>query len=126
MALPGAAQLSPVSAMSVADFDNDGLTICFSAKTGTLLGRMWVDLIRAGLILLGQGERISPVDSGQWVAILGENLNAVWRISIVMEGRYHRAADACQAQYYLGRGEARHPAGFAPDALGQRLGGTVR
>ena len=111
VALPSAAQLSPVSAVSVADFDNDGrddLFLCqnwYSIRPD--LGRLDSG---AGLILLGQAEGgFLPVNSGRsGLRILGENLNGVvgdfdrdGRVDIVA------AQTLGQAQYYLGQAEKR-------------------
>lgn len=132
VALPGAAQLSPVSAMSVADFDNDGRDDLFLSQnwysTRPDVGRLDSG---AGLILLGQAEgQFQPVDSGRsGLRILGENLNAAVA-DFDRDGRVDIIAPQTlgQAQYYLGQAEKRGiRLGFAPGTrLAKRLGGTVR
>ena len=88
VALPTAAQLSPVSAINVADFDNDGLDDLFLSQNWYSirpdLGRLDSG---AGLILLGQGEGMfSSLDSSQSGLTILERISMQsWGISIATD-----------------------------------------
>ena len=132
VALPTAAQLSPVSAINVADFDNDGLEDLFLSQNWYSirpdLGRLDSG---AGFVLLGQGEGMFTAlnSSRSGLTILGENLNAVVG-DFDRDGRVDIVAPQTlgQAHYYLGQAEKRgiRVSFAAGSRLAKRLGGTVR
>ena len=127
VALPTAAQLSPVSAINVADFDNDGLDDLFLSQNWYSirpdLGRLDSG---AGLVLLGQGEDVHCIGfQPEWIDDpRGESQCSRGGFRSRRTSRYCRAANAWpSALLPWPSGEARHPCVVCRRiALGRALG----